>query len=667
MNSSLRFWLIFSFTIVIFITITTLFIFISNQRSIDKLEASIDILQNTRIALLETNRIKEDIFISELINPDFYENEYSLQERKLDVYFNRTYKLLSKLKKSGLTSEERSEILLIENKLNKYKTTFKQLIQLFKYKGYKNYGIEGKMRDYVHEITNYNDPQIKLYSLLLRKHEKDFLIRKELFYISSFNNVTHQLIHYIYNNHRLAESEKNRLLNLVYFYNKYFKIIARVEHKIGVKSKQGLLNLSSNQFEELHSDLDNIESKLIVEEQVAKSELKIKSIFIFASITLFLFIIVAVLTNIITRSVSHITQTFSNYINSGFTHIPNGFRRSRIKEFNVIYIDFIKMAKEINTYTNFFKEKVLERTLEINKQKEEIEIQQKKIEVQYNDLLKVNGDLVDQRHLLKNRNKEMLESLRYAKRIQKALLPKSNAYNKFFTENFVFVKAKDVVSGDFNLIYPIKTQTAENIIEDQVVLISADSTGHGVPGALISVLGINSINKMVNLLNIHDPGKLLDSLDKDINDFLSIDKKDRDVVLDGMDISVLSFNPKTHILKYSIAKYYCYIIRNSEVLDLFDHDYSIGYNIIPLKEKKFFTHSIQLHQNDRLYIFSDGFSDQFGGAENKKYKRKNLLNLLLNIHLKPMKEQKLIIKKEFKDWRGKNDQTDDITVIGLRF
>ena len=207
----------------------------------------------------------------------------------------------------------------------------------------------------------------------------------------------------------------------------------------------------------------------------------------------------------------------------------------------------------------------------------------------------------------------------------------------------------------------------ENIIEDQVVLISADSTGHGVPGALISVLGINSINKMVNLLNIHDPGKLLDSLDKDINDFLSIDKKDRDVVLDGMDISVLSFNPKTHILKYSIAKYYCYIIRNSEVLDLFDHDYSIGYNIIPLKEKKFFTHSIQLHQNDRLYLFSDGFSDQFGGAENKKYKRKNLLNLLLNIHLKPMKEQKLIIKKEFKDWRGKNDQTDDITVIGLRF
>ncbi len=669
MNLSLRFWLIVSFFIVTIISLTTLLLFITNQNRIDNLEEYINTLQRTRIALLETNRIKEDIFISELINPNFHEKKKSSQELRLDDYFNRTGKLINQLKGYELWRDEEYSVQVkaIEKNLINYRHTFNELIYLFKFKGYKDYGIEGKMRDYVHEITNNKDPNIKYYSLLLRKHEKDFLIRKELSYITSFNSIIQQLISYVNKKSNLSHREKNKLFSLIYFYNKYFKIIARTEQKIGIKSKQGLLNVSSNQFEDLNHTLDNLERKITIEELSLKKRLKTKSILLLISIAFFLVFVVSFLVRLITRSVSNITTTFDNYINSGFTHIPNGRKRSPIKEFNVIYIDFIKMTKEINMYTNFFKEKVLERTIEINKQKEEIEFQQKKIELQYMDLLKVNDDLIDQRQLLKDRNKDMLESLRYAKRIQKALLPKSNAYNKFFSENFIFVKAKDVVSGDFNLIYPVKTQTENNASVEKVMLIAADSTGHGVPGAFISVLGINSINRLINHANIHEPGQLLDSLDKDINNFLSLDKKDRDVLLDGMDIAVFSFDPKTYLLRYSVAKYYCYLIRDSEILSLFDHDYSIGYNIISHIEKKFFTHNLQLFPNDRLYLFSDGYSDQFGGEANKKYKKKNLLNLLLNIHQKTMKEQKAILKKEFKNWKGSYDQTDDITILGIKF
>jgi serine phosphatase RsbU (regulator of sigma subunit) len=669
MNYSLRSWLTISFTTVILISLTILLIFIKNQHSIDSLDSDRDTLQRTRIVLLETNRIKEDLFLSELINSRFYEQNPSPQEKKLDVYFNKTTHLLQQLQRSklGLRSNYQNEISNASLKLVEYRATFKQLISLFKYKGYKNYGIEGEMRDHIHRIMKYPDQQIKYYSLLLRRNEKDFIIRKEIAYITNFNTNISELIGYL-KSAKLSSADKKMLLNETFLYNRYFKLLARLEHKIGIKGKKGLLNLSSTQFEDLHATLERIGNQLNVEQAEQKGDLKVKSIVLFVIIALFLIITVAILTNLITQSVTNITNTFSQYINSGFSDVPSVRKRSLIKEFNVIYIDFIKMAREINTYTNFFKEKVYERTLEINKQKEEIQEQQKQIEAQYTDLLKVNHDLMMQKKLLKDRNVSVLESLRYAKRIQKALLPKATAYNKAFPENFVFSKAKDVVSGDFNLLYRVKDHIqSNNDGDEQIMFIAADSTGHGVPGAFISVLGINSINKLVNILNIREPGQLLDHLDKDINYFLSIDKKHEDVVVDGMDISVFSFNTRTYKLKYSVAKYHCIIIRNMELLTLYEHSYSIGYDILGTTEKKFFTHNIQMFPNDRLYLFSDGFFDQFGGADNKKYKKRNFLAFLMGIHQKPMKEQKIIIKKELKNWKGNNIQTDDVTVIGLRF
>lgn len=669
MNYSLRSWLTVSFTIVILISLTILLIFVRNQYSINKLDEHRDALQRTRILLLETNQIKEDLFLSELINPEFYEQNPSPQERKLDSYFNRTNHLLLKLQHLKLShnSGYNKELLKVNLKLLEYRITFKKLISLFKQKGYKNYGVEGRMRDHIHKIMEYPHEKIKLHSLLLRRNEKDFIIRKEISYISEFNNNISHLINSIKSSN-ISVSDKNALLNETFLYNRYFKMLARLEHKIGIKGKKGLLNLSSKQFEELHSTLELMGNELNSKEVEEKEGLKLKSIVLFVVISLFLVVTVAILTSLITQSVTEITNTFAQYINSGFSTVPVNRKRSPIKEFNIIYVDFIKMATEINTYTNFFKEKVQERTLEINKQKEEIQAQQKQIETQYADLLKVNQALLLQKKLLKERNVSVLQSLRYAKRIQKALLPKAKAYNKTFADNFVFSKAKDVVSGDFNLLYRLNDNEHTNKDgQDHVLFIAADSTGHGVPGAFISVLGINSINKLVNILNIREPGQLLDQLDKDINYFLSIDKNDKDVVVDGMDISVFSFDTKTYKLKYSVAKYHCLIIRNMEILTLFDHSYSIGYDILGTTQKKFFTHNIQMFPDDRLYLFSDGFFDQFGGANNKKYKKRNFQNFLLNIHQKPMKEQKLIIRQEFKDWKGNNLQTDDITVIGIRF
>jgi len=672
MNFSLRFWLTFSFSAVIVVCLMALILSIKTQNETNELELYIQQLLNARIKLLETNKLKEDIFISELINPTFYEQKNSLPERKFNVSLTNLRRQIKLLKKSEVTSKNKykKELIEIENSVNAYSKSFNKLIRLFKLKGYKNYGIEGEMRLSAHEITLQKDEKIIYYSLILRKHEKDFLIRKELEYISSFSKTLNQLISYLFTNRNYTEKEKNTIYNLLYFYNKNFKTIARIENLIGFKGQKGLMNKSNLIFESVHEKLSRLEKKISIIEDQRKESVKKQSVMLFGVLIIFLSIVIYFLTKSITSSIKLITKTFTDYVNSGFSVMPNEYKRSHITEFNTIYLDFLKMAKEIDLFTNFFKEKVTERTLEINKQKEEILFQQQKIENQYQDLLKINDDLINQKELIKNRNTEMIESMRYAKRIQKALLPNSKAYKNYFKESFVYTQAKDVVSGDFNLIYPFKTHIEidnKTKTENNILFIAADCTGHGVPGAFISVLGINSINKLVNLLNVTDPGQLLHSLDNDINHYLSVDKKEEKVILDGMDIAAFSFNTETYMLKYCLAKFSCALIRDGEFLELEAQKSSIGYNITSNFEKIFITASIQLKPNDCLYMFSDGYADQFGGPLNKKYKKRDLTNLMRTISVKPLKEQKMILTREFKDWKKTNSQTDDVSVIGVKF
>jgi serine phosphatase RsbU (regulator of sigma subunit) len=672
MNYSLRSWLIISFTFIIIFCSIVFVVFLQTQNKTNQIDDLITLLQNSRILLLETNKIKEDIFLSELINPNFYTSEHSMQERKLNVSFKKIQHTLKALKESTISDEYnyKGKLNQIETDLLKYQSNYLELIKLFKRKGYKDYGIEGSMREYAHAITNHYDPKVKYYSLLLRKNEKDFLIRKEIKYILDFNQIEYELINYIHSNTNYNTQEKNELYNLVYFYNKHFKAIAKIENQIGIKGSKGLINYSNTIFEKTNTNIKNLELRTGILNVKRKEFIKNLSVVILFFIIIFLFIISYYLIKSITRSVSSITETFTNYTSSGFNQINFNFQGSHIKEFNVIYKDFLKMAKEINSYTNHFKEKVYERTLEINKQKEEIQKQQKQIEKQYINLLQTNSELILQKKLLNERNNDIVESLKYAKRIQKALLPKANTYDKYFKENFVFTKAKDFVSGDFNLIYPFKSYSLtedSTISHNNILFLGADCTGHGVPGAFISVLGINSINKLVKLLNINDPGDLLNHLDADINHFLSIDKKDKDLLLDGMDISVFSFNLDTYVLRYCVAKYNCILIRNSEFIDLKSYNYSIGYNIASFENKNFASQTIQIQENDCLYLMSDGFHDQFGGPLNKKYKRKSLNELIMHIHKKPMKEQKTILSVELKEWKRHYAQTDDISVIGIRF
>jgi len=663
---SLRFWLVSSFAAVLLICCAGIFLFLNYTEKSKNIEDYHSNLKTTRILLLESNKLKEDIFFGENNDDNFFKVSDSKIEQTFKNLNKKTVFYIRLLKKSELTSTYalNFKVEKLEDQFYRFIKTYNRLIYLYKLKGFKNYGIEGKMRTYAHDIFAYKNEHVKLLCLVLRKHEKDFLLRKDLFYVAEFDKVSQTLFKYIEKEKSINTDDRKFLINALYYYSKYFKSLARIEIKIGVKGRNGYLNQAKNVFDDIASVIEDMDNELKQIKIQHTASLKSYTIWSIAILITFLMTIIIILNQLIMRSVKHISTSFIGYVNAGFRFDSITYRRSKIKEFNGIYVSFLTMAKEINIFTNFFKEKVLERTKEITLQNDEILKQQLQIKSQYDALLIKSNELNEQKLLLTSKDSDIQESLRYAKRIQTAIQPGSRQFKKRFKDSFVLLRAKDVVSGDFCLVYELKKDG--DVKDNRVVFLVADCTGHGVPGAMMSVLGINILRKIIKGARVSDPGKILNLLNKNINQVL-IHGKGRGLVADGMDIAAFSFNPQTYLLDYSIAKFSQFLVRSSEVINLSTHRHSIGCSFLGNDFKKFETISIQLMPGDSLYIFSDGFQDQFGGSKDKKFKKNNLRNLLLQINHLPMEEQRIILVREFISWMGTNVQTDDLLVLGLQF
>lgn len=247
--------------------------------------------------------------------------------------------------------------------------------------------------------------------------------------------------------------------------------------------------------------------------------------------------------------------------------------------------------------------------------------------------------------------KQVWDSINYAERIQTALLPTNDFIKNCLPENFVMYWPKDVVSGDFYWV--------ENA-NDKVFFSVADCTGHGVPGALMSLICSNALTKCVKELGLHEPAEILERSDELLESHFSKGEKD---VLDGMDLALCCLEPKTGMLTYAGANNPLYIIRNGDFIELKPDRQPIGKY---LYKKPFASKNITVKKGDCIYLFSDGIVDQFGGPGNKKFKRTPFRELLMEIHGKPMDVQKLEIENVIGRWKNGGVQTDDICVMGIR-
>lgn len=262
---------------------------------------------------------------------------------------------------------------------------------------------------------------------------------------------------------------------------------------------------------------------------------------------------------------------------------------------------------------------------------------------------KQKGIIEHQKAEVEEKNKEITDSINYAKRIQTAILPPHKIIKEMLPDSFVLYKPKDIVAGDFYWLEK-KGET--------VLFAACDCTGHGVPGAMVSVICNNGLNRSVREYNLIEPGKILDKTREIvIQEF----EKSEEEVKDGMDVSLLAFNGRT--IKWSGANNPLWIIRGGEIIEWKADKQPIGKYA---NSKPFTTHEIEIHKGDMVYIFTDGLQDQFGGEKGKKFKASKLKELLLSVQDKSMDEQKQIVEQTFESWRGGLEQNDDVCIIGIR-
>jgi len=313
------------------------------------------------------------------------------------------------------------------------------------------------------------------------------------------------------------------------------------------------------------------------------------------------------------------------------------------------------MIAQLEEYYNELEQKVRERTAEIEKQKEEISAQRDSLEEQRNMLSEANTSLQHAYSEIEAKNRHIEDSIRYAKRIQNAILPPDQYVSRLFPDYFIFYLPKDIVSGDFYWV---------SHSGDKVFIAAVDCTGHGVPGAFMSIVGHDRLNYAVNVEEARSPADILNSLNKGVTETLRQTRTEI-TVKDGMDISLLSIDFGKNKLEYAGAFNPLYHIRDKELQVVLADKFPVG-TFIGEELNQFTNHELNLKPGDVLYVFSDGYYDQFGGPNNKKFMSKRFRELLTEIHSLSMSKQKQALSEHMKDWMGENQQVDDILVIGIR-
>ena len=314
----------------------------------------------------------------------------------------------------------------------------------------------------------------------------------------------------------------------------------------------------------------------------------------------------------------------------------------------LIYLFILFRTRKLQRDKELLEEEVQRRTAEIQKQKEEIEAQRDEIEAQRNYV-------TEQRDKIEDQNKDITASIMYASRIQKAVLPPLHSFEKLIGDHFIFFKPRDIVSGDF---YYLNTKN------NQVIVAAADCTGHGVPGAFMSILSISLLNKIIGEFSGYfDAAIILSRLRDEIKKALRQNAEDSETK-DGLDISLCVIEENKQSLQYAGAFNPLYVIRDNNPVLYKADKMPIG---VHLRDTESFSNQyIELKKNDMLYMYSDGFQDQFGGPAKRKYLAKKMRNFLLSNANKPTQIQSELLEEEFCNWRGDEPQIDDVLIIGIK-
>jgi PAS domain S-box-containing protein len=284
--------------------------------------------------------------------------------------------------------------------------------------------------------------------------------------------------------------------------------------------------------------------------------------------------------------------------------------------------------------------------------------------------LKLEAEIRKQNKIIEEKNKDLIDSITYAQNIQHAILPSLTAMHETVGEMFVLYVPKDIVSGDFYWYTAVDTSMESQFLPAKTrvdIVAAVDCTGHGVPGAFMSLVGTTLLNQTQSLPEINTPAAVIEFIHHQLIETLNKkkDEKNETAINDGMDMSVCMLDKKNMKIIYAGANQEMYYIRNGELNVVKGDKQAIGIQGIDTF-KPFTNNAVDIQKGDMLYMFSDGYEDQFGGPKGKKYRNANLKEFFLKIHKETMDKQREMLLNEFIGWKGNQEQVDDVMIIGIR-
>lgn len=479
--------------------------------------------------------------------------------------------------------------------------------------GFKEFGYIGKMREVIHDVEE-EFPQFDERILSLRRHEKDYIMRND-------ENYAHSL------HEEMADWQaRGNCPPALKQYLQYFDSVrSRFQLLFAIPNRNHYSNWSVN-IANIQASLRRVRGNSILESyDLSNTSLTMQYI---VSGIAFLALIagnIYIVRNITTQ-VSRLQRSMNEFISSNYQAYESISHQLPKNEIGQISIQFLKMARKIKWDVHLLEDRVLRRTTALHEKNTQLEKQ----------------------------HAEMMDSLRYAQKLQESLLVSRKHLSQHFEQVHVHYTPKNLVGGDFYWMRTFRENGTE-----KVLFALADCTGHGVPGALLSVLGMNTLDELF-ADGIRKPNELLDSLRKTILRRISSDEEQR---MDGMDIAIFCFDKRSRELHFSGAQMPLWIVRDSEVIELNGERVPIGFTY--MNHLEFNSQHLTLEENDKLVVFTDGMVDQFGMESNKKFGKKQLRYLLGRSSNQNSTVLFNRLMNQFSFWKGEREQTDDCTFMIL--
>lgn len=604
-----------------------------------KKEKTFEKLNNLSIILNQINLVERDFFEFESINPNFYKSDSSTLRKKYASLYDQLKQNIQSLnndllpkQKEGLKHYE--ELLAV--KIDKHRILWDSAEYYIKLRGFKDYGLEGLMRQQIHYIEKECPlPNLEIV-LMLRRHEKDYFLRKQADYILKASRVLAQLNKEI-GALKIDKDKKELYLAALEKYEVYFLEIVEVENKIGVDRNSGIRSDINSQVESIEFEIQAFKNALTL-----LSSRQINFINWMYLVAIILLIIASFLSVLISKNLGKPTrlliESIQKTINSGFAYDAPTFLVEGETEIASLSRNVRKMYDRI----------ILARTKLIETQEE---LSTQNIKLREQSLL-----IEETFSMLKTKNQHLVSSIEYAKKIQEVFLPSNNKFKSIFAKSELLYQPKDLIGGDFYNVFECG---------DRKIIIAMDCTGHGVPGAFMTVLGATIIHRLKRMISCDDDASVI--LEKFDSLFRELFCSEESATHDGMDVAIVSIHKSSNELQYSGSKMPIVVQKDNEISYIKASKRGIG--DLARAHLSFENVIVNLSVGDRVFLWSDGLQDQFGGDNFEKLKRKELLKTLATHADNSLSNQVSSITTLLNEWMNPKGvltpQTDDILMIGV--